>query len=69
MTSMDVYNIVRLGKLKKIPNNFLCKETIKEIVRYAFLIELKFTREDIINKASHELFMKHYIAKNYLLYL
>lgn len=62
MTPMMVYDIVRLGELKKFPNNFLDKDTIKEIVRYVFLRELKFSREDIIKKVDHEFLMKHYMG-------
>jgi len=58
MTPMMVYDLVRTGELKKFPNNYLDKETIKEIVRHVFLEELNFTREKIIEKVNHKYLME-----------
>lgn len=57
LSTMDVYNLVRDRELKKFPNNYLDKDTIKEIVRHVFLKELKLTRKDIIS-LDHKFFME-----------
>lgn len=62
MHPLEVYSLVRTGELKKFPNNYLDKETIKEIVRHVFLMELHLTREDIVNKVDHEFMMQYYMG-------
>ena len=62
MSPMEVYDIVRTRELKKFPNNYLDKDTIKEIVRYVFLKELKLTREQILAKVDHKFLMELYMG-------
>lgn len=61
MSPMEVYNLVRSGELGKFPNNYLDKDTIKEIVRHVFLKELRYTREDILC-VDHKYFMRIYMG-------
>ena len=57
MRPMDVYDLVRYGDLKKFPNNYLDKDTIKSIVRHVFLKELKLKRKDLL-LLDHDFFME-----------
>ena len=59
---IQVYNLVRSGKLKKFPNNYLDQGAVKTIVRRVVLDEMKFTRDDIIKKVDQSFLSKHYMG-------
>lgn len=58
MNPITVYNIVRRGELKKFPNNYLDKATIKVIVRHVLLKEQRLTREEIVKNVNYGYLMK-----------
>lgn len=58
---LEVYNLVRRGDLKKFPNNYLDKSVVKIIVRHVVLVEMKFTRKDIIKNVDYP-----FMARNYM---
>lgn len=62
MPTLDVYNMVLKGELKKFPNNYLDKNTVKELVRYVVLSQCKYTREDVIEKLNHKFFQERLLG-------
>lgn len=61
LTDIEVYFNVISGKFKKFPNNFLDKETCKNILRYVCLNANHMSREDICN-INQDFLFKNYIG-------
>lgn len=59
MDPIEVYLLVCKGKLKKFPDNYLDKETIKKISRHVILDIDNFTRDEICKKVN-----RTYLSKN-----
>ena len=58
MDPIEVWNLVRSGKLKVFPNNYLDKEICKILVRQLIINEEKMSREEILN-IDQNFFSKH----------
>lgn len=61
LSAIEVYKLVVQGKLKKFPNRYLDKYTIKEIVRYLLLDVYHFGRKDMFG-LNHTFFSNNYIG-------
>ena len=56
MKPLELYALVATGKLKKFPNNYLDKASIKQMVRHVILNLYHYTRKDVLTKVGQNFF-------------
>lgn len=59
LTPLEVYSLVESGNLKKFPNGYVTKDSMKEILRYVILERLHMSRNDICHKLSYPFLRKY----------
>lgn len=62
MEPLEVYSMVAKGQLGKFPNNYLDKDSIKEIVRHVILNIYGYSRDDVTENVNHDFFMGNYLG-------
>ena len=59
LTPLEVYSLVVSGDLKKFPNGYITKESMKEILRQVILEKLHMSREEICHTISYPYLRKY----------
>lgn len=59
LTPLEVYSLVVNEDLKKFPNGYITKESMKEILRYVILEKLHMSRYDICHNISYPYLRKY----------
>ena len=59
LTPLEVYSLVVNGDLKKFPNGYITKESMKEILRQVILEKLHMSREEICHTISYPYLRKY----------
>lgn len=62
---LEMYALVASGKLRKFPNNYLDKSSIKEMLRYVILESYHYTREEVLVKVNKSFLQANYLGGAY----
>lgn len=62
MNPIEIYKLVADGELKKFPNNYLDKNTIKVIFRHIVLNVYGYSRKDVIEKVDKKFMQENFLG-------